>query len=182
MSSHLDIHDTPHWVADLLARQPDVQEPEALMRLAVRIARESVEQGGGPFGALVATSDGRVVDVGWNCVVSTQDSTAHAEIVALRRAQRRLGTHALGGAALYTSCAPCIQCYGALYWSGADACYAAATREDAEALGFDEGPVDDALWAHARERRGLAFFPRFGRDAEALEPLQAYARRGGLVY
>lgn len=185
MSQPLDAADpahTPAWVRAILDESPERLEPDELMRLAVRIARANVDQGGGPFGAVVATADGRVVDVGWNCVVSTHDSTAHGEIVALRRAQRRLRTHDLAGHVMHSSCEPCIQCFGAIYWSGLDACYAAATREDAEAIGFDEGPVYDALWARARERRGLKHVPRFGRDDQALDPLRAYAARGGPVY
>lgn len=157
-------------------------DPADLMRRAVDLALRSVEQGGGPFGALVARPDGRVVAEGWNRVVELRDSTAHAEVVALRAAQQALGTHRLDGLVLYTSCAPCIQCYGAIYWSGLSHVYACATKEDAEAIGFEEGPPMDALWKHAREAKGIEYVPRFGRDERALAPLREYARRGGVNY
>lgn len=157
-------------------------EPADLIRRAVDLALRSVEQGGGPFGALVARPDGRVVAEGWNRVVELHDSTAHAEVVALRAAQQALGTHRLDGLVLYSSCAPCIQCYGAIYWSGLSHVYACATKEDAEAIGFEEGPPMEALWAHAREAKGIEYVPRYGRDEAALAPLRAYARRGGRNY
>lgn len=156
--------------------------PDALMDLAIEIALTSAKNGGGPFGAVLADAQGRVVDVGWNAVLATTDSTAHAEIVALRRAQSRLGTHRLGGAALFSSCAPCIQCYGAIYWSGLSKVYAAARKADAETIGFDEGPALDALWEHARSERGIEYLADFRRDERALAPLRLYRERGGVDY
>ena len=152
------------------------------MALAIEVALRSAQQGSGPFGAVVADPEGRAVDVGWNEVVSSHDSTAHAEITALRRAQARAGTHRLEGYALYTSCAPCIQCYGAIYWSGVSRVYAAARKEDAEEIGFDEGPPMRALWDHAREARGIALHEDFHRDERALAPLKLYKARGGPDY
>ena len=155
------------------------------MALAVAIAQANAEQGRGPFGAVVADADGDIVEVGWNEVVASQDSTAHAEIVALRRAQRRLGTHDLGtvpGLAMYSSCAPCIQCFGALYWSGLTEVAAAARRDDAEALGFKEGPVSPELWKRASDERGVRYRPGFGRSAAALRPFATYRQQGGPLY
>lgn len=152
------------------------------MDLALRIALESARHGGGPFGAVVADAQGRVVEVGWNQVVASHDSTAHAEVVAIRRAQAKLGTHRLDGHALYTSCAPCIQCFGAIYWSGLARVVASARKEDAEAIGFEEGPMDGALWARALSEKGIAYEPDVRRDEAALEPFRVYARRGGTNY
>lgn len=156
--------------------------PQDLMRRAVALALESARTGGGPFGALVARPDGRVVAEGANRVIAAKDSTAHAEIVALRAAQQALGTHRLDGMVLYTSCAPCIQCYGAIYWSGVTHVFACATKEDAESLGFEEGPPMDDLWEHAQKAKGIEYVPRFGRDEAALAPFKEYARRGGENY
>lgn len=152
------------------------------MALAIDIALASARNGGGPFGAVIADGQGRVVEVGWNQVVASHDSTAHAEIVAMRRAQTRKASHLLPGHALYTSCAPCIQCYGAIYWSGVTRVYAAASKADAEALGFDEGPAMDALWKHATQARGITFVPDFQRDAHALLPFKTYREVGGIDY
>lgn len=152
------------------------------MRRAVDLAMESVLAGGGPFGAIVATQAGEIVADGVNRVLAEHDSTAHAEIVAMRAAQAKLGTHRLDGLVLYTSCAPCIQCFGAIYWSGLARVYASATKEDAEGIGFEEGPPMDALWTHARSAKGIEYVPRFNRDERAVAPLREYAKRGGTNY
>ena len=172
--------DAPDWLPAFDRRAP--LAPEALMALALDIALASARHGGGPFGAVVADAEGRVVEVGWNRVLAAHDSTAHAEVVALRRAQQRLATHHLAGCALYTSCAPCIQCYGAIYWSGLSRVYSAARKEDAERIGFDEGPPMDGLWAHAREAKGIDHVADFLRDERALRPLREYAESGGVNY
>lgn len=152
------------------------------MALALDIALASARNGGGPFGAVVCDPEGRVVDVGWNQVVATNDSTAHAEIVAMRRAQSRIGAHLLTGHSLYTSCAPCIQCFGAIYWSGLGTVYAAARKADAEALGFDEGPPMQELWHEAKRARGVTLVSDFQRDARAQAPFAAYRAAGGIDY
>lgn len=175
----------PTYVDALVEALPKPATPEQLMALAVAIAQANAEHGHGPFGAVVADTEGDVVEVGWNAVVATTDSTAHAEIVALRRAQRRLGTHDLGavpGLVIYSSCAPCIQCYGALYWSGLKDVLAAARRDDAEALGFKEGPVSPELWKRALDERGVRYRPGFGRSAAALRPFATYREMGGPLY
>lgn len=169
----------PAW---LPAAPSGALAPDALMRLAIDVALASAKHGGGPFGAVVADAHGRVASLGWNQVLATNDSTAHAEVVALRRAQAAAGTHRLEGHTLYTSCAPCIQCYGAIYWSGLAKVIAAARKEDAEEIGFDEGPQMHALWAHAREARGILYVADFLRDERALEPLRVYRAAGGLDY
>ncbi|HUR68423.1 MAG TPA: nucleoside deaminase [Candidatus Thermoplasmatota archaeon] len=156
--------------------------PAEHMALAVAIAQASAEHGGGPFGAIVADAQGRIVEVGWNQVLAAHDSTAHAEIVAMRRAQARLGAHRLDGCSVVSSCAPCIQCFGAIYWSGATRVFSAATKEDAEAIGFDEGPPMRELWAHARAARGIEHVGGFHRDERALAPLRTYKARGGIDY
>lgn len=182
-SSSLD--PLPPWVEALVAAAPKPATPEQIMALAVAIAQANAENGHGPFGAVVADAEGDVVEVGWNAVVTAKDSTAHAEIVALRRAQQRLGTHDLsapGGLAMYASCAPCIQCFGALYWSGLKVVHAAARRDDAEALGFKEGPVSPELWKRAFEERGIQYRAAFGRSAAALRPFATYRAQGGPLY
>lgn len=155
---------------------------EDLMDLAVAIAQANAERARGPFGAVVADADGAVVEVGWNAVLAATDSTAHAEIVAIRRAERALGRHELGGLSMLASCAPCIQCYGAIYWSGLADVYAAARRDDAEALGFREGPVTPQLWKAALDERGVRYHPSFRRSRAALQPFATYREKGGARY
>lgn len=170
----------PAWLRPLLAS--GARGPGGLMDLAIAIAEANVARGGGPFGAVVGDAAGRVVEVGWNDVVPGRDSTAHAEIVAIRRAQRALECHDLGAAAgaplvLYASCEPCIQCFGAVWWSGLRRVVASAAKAEAEALGFREGPVDAALWEVARREKGIDFVRGFGDVARAAAVLRRYAGR-----
>jgi tRNA(Arg) A34 adenosine deaminase TadA len=158
---------------------------EECMALSISIALASARHGGGPFGAVLADEQGQLVEIGWNNVIESRDSTAHAEIHCLRRAQQRLGTHnlrAAGELTLYSSCAPCIQCFGAIFWSGVTRVYTAATKEDAEKLGFQEGPATEALWEEARREKGIVYTPCFCRDERALEPFRVYLARGGVIY
>ena len=92
---------------------------------------------GGPFGAVVVR-DGVVVGEGYNRVTSTNDPTAHAEIVAIRDACRRLETFDLSGAAIYASCEPCPMCLAAILWARVDRLWYASGNEDASAVGFDD--------------------------------------------
>ena len=112
---------------------------EQYLRRALRLAEENVQLGrGGPFGA-VLVRDGAIVAEGANLVTSTCDPTAHAEVVAIREACRRLGRFDLRGATLYASCEPCPMCLAAIYWARIESLYFAATRDDAAAVGFDDG-------------------------------------------
>ncbi|GAB4458512.1 MAG: guanine deaminase [Armatimonadaceae bacterium] len=118
---------------------PDPQiEHQTFLREAVRLSIENVQGGhGGPFGAVVVR-DGAVVGYGANSVTATNDPTAHAEIVAIRRAGTKLATFDLAGCVLYTSCEPCPMCLAAAYWARLDAIFYAATQHDAAAAGFDD--------------------------------------------
>ena len=112
------------------------------MLRAIELAQEGVDKDqGGPFGCVIA-KDGRIVGEGCNQVTSTNDPTAHAEVVAIREACRHLGSFSLAGCELYTSCEPCPMCLGAIYWARLDRVYYANTRADAAAIGFD----DDAIY------------------------------------
>jgi guanine deaminase len=108
------------------------------MSEAIGMAIENVREGrGGPFAALVVCN-GNVVARGANQVTSTNDPTAHAEIVAIRNACRVLASFQLTGCDIYTSCEPCPMCMGAIYWARPARVYFAATRADAAAIGFDD--------------------------------------------
>ncbi len=108
------------------------------LREAICLSIEKMEANeGGPFGAIVVRN-GEIVGRGWNRVTSTNDPTAHAEVVAIRDACSRLKTFSLAGCEIYSSCEPCPLCLAAIYWSRLDHIYYAATCDDAAAAGFDD--------------------------------------------
>ncbi|MEW6519939.1 MAG: nucleoside deaminase [Thermodesulfobacteriota bacterium] len=112
------------------------------MHEAIRLSREKSLLGeGGPFGAVIVRN-GMIIARGWNQVLKQNDPTCHAEMVAIRKACRRLKNYNLAGCAIYVNCEPCPMCLAALYWAGIDKIYFAAGRKDAAALGF----VDDFLY------------------------------------
>ena len=105
---------------------------------AIALACENARLGrGGPFGAIVVHDD-KVVGEGSNQVTGTNDPTAHAEVVALRAAGKKLDRFVLEGCVLYTSCEPCPMCLAAAYWARVDRIVFAATQDDAAAAGFDD--------------------------------------------
>ena len=111
---------------------------EDFMQRAVDLALECMRANqGGPFGAVIVR-DGVIVAEGWNEVTSTCDPTAHAEVVAIRRACAKFGTFHLSDCEIYASCEPCPMCLGAIYWARFRALYYANTREEAAAIGFDD--------------------------------------------
>ena len=113
-------------------------ETDRFMRRAVALSDRCMRgRLGGPFGAVIA-KDGAVVAEGCNQVTSCNDPSAHAEIVAIRAACRRLGTFSLAGCAIYSSAEPCPMCLGAIYWARLDRLVYANTRADAAAIGFDD--------------------------------------------
>jgi guanine deaminase len=108
------------------------------MARAIELAIENVRLGrGGPFAALVVKG-GRIVGEGTNRVTSSNDPTAHAEVVAIRAACLEIGAFQLTGCDFYTTCEPCPMCFGAIYWARPDRVYFAATAADAAAAGFDD--------------------------------------------
>ncbi len=108
------------------------------MEEAIRLAEAGMRaNAGGPFGCVIV-KDGEIIGRGYNEVTSTNDPTAHAEVVAIREACRHLGSFQLDGCTLYTSCEPCPMCLGAIYWARPDRVFYACTREDAAGIGFDD--------------------------------------------
>ncbi len=108
------------------------------MREAIRLSHVKMRaKHGGPFGAVIVQR-GRIVGRGWNQVTSTNDPTAHAEMVAIRDACRRLKSFVLEGCELYTSCEPCPMCLSAIYWARLKAVYYGNTRKDAQKIEFDD--------------------------------------------
>jgi len=110
----------------------------AMLERAVELSRERMRAGkGGPFGAVI-TRDGKVLAEGWNEVTSARDPTAHAEVMAIRRACAAVGDFSLVGATMYASCEPCPMCLASIYWARIDRIVFANTREQAAAIGFDD--------------------------------------------
>lgn len=116
------------------------------MREAIRISIQKMRgDQGGPFGAVVVRR-GIIIGRGWNCVTSMHDPTAHAEVMAIRQACRRLGTFQLGECDIYSSCEPCPMCLAAIYWARVQRVFYASTRSDAAKFDFD----DDFIYREIR--------------------------------
>jgi len=186
MSLHMTCEmSLPAWLDEFVSAWAEpLDTDEERMRLAVSLSAENVKHHtGGPFGAIVVDDrDGALLGVGVNLVTAVELSMAHAEMVAISLAQSRAGNWNLGSAGktqLITSCEPCAMCFGAVPWSGVSSIVWGASKEDAEAAGFDEGdkPVD---WVKSFERRGIRTRGGVLRE-EAAAVLARYAKRDGAI-
>lgn len=123
------------------------------MQVAIELSRKGITaEKGGPFGAVVV-KDGEIIGRGYNQVAAANDPTAHAEIMAIRDACKRLGTFQLTGCEIYTSCEPCPMCIGAIYWARPERVYFANTREDAAAISFDDSFIYGEIRKPLAERK-----------------------------
>jgi len=149
------------------------------LRQAIQLAREHSQSGkGGPFGAVVVREE-KVVGRGWNQVVEDRDPTAHAEVLAIRDAARRLGTHILDDCTIYCSCEPCPMCLGAVYWSRIPRVVFAGGEEDAKTAGFDDTVIASELklgWEdrsirsrQALKEEGKKVLEEWARDPDRVE-------------
>lgn len=126
---------------------------ELYMREAIRLSFETMRSNrGGPFGAVIV-KDGKIIARGINKVVSTNDPTAHAEVVAIREACNTLQTFQLTGCTIYTSCEPCPMCLAAIYWARPDKIYFANTKTDAAQIGFDDAFIYQEINCELIERK-----------------------------
>ena len=107
---------------------------------AIELSIKNIENQGGPFGSVIV-KDGKIISEGFNKVTSTNDPTAHGEIVAIREACKNLNTFNLKGCDLYSSCEPCPMCLSAIYWSHIDKIFYANSREDAKNVDFDDSLI-----------------------------------------
>ncbi len=122
-----------------------MKEKEGFMREAIRLSIENMRAGnGGPFGAVVV-KDGKIIARGFNQVTSSNDPTAHAEVVAIREACKVLNSFQLDDCEIYTSCEPCPMCLGAIYWARPSKMYYANTKKDAANIGFDDQFIYEEL-------------------------------------
>ena len=122
------------------------------MRKAIALSLKNIENGGGPFGAVIV-KDGKIVATGVNRVTTSIDPTAHAEVNAIRKAAKKLGTFDLSGCEIYTSCEPCPMCLGAVYWAHLDKMYYGNTKTDAKKIGFDDSFIYDEIDLKPENRR-----------------------------
>lgn len=179
----------PGWVKKVVdeSASETFATKESRMAFVLELCRMNIlRKTGGPFAAAIFhLDDHRLVAVGVNRVVQEHCSLGHGEIMALLMAQERLKTHDLASGPhpleLVTSAQPCIQCYGALIWSGIRHVTIGALKEDVERLtGFDEGP-SPADWKGEWAKRGIGADVGVLRD-EACQLLEQYRRTGGVVY
>ena len=158
----------PAWIDELLAAGARYVSDEDKVGLAIELARRNVlHRTGGPFGAAVFPVGGeRPVGVGVNLVERAHNSILHAETVAMMHAEHERATHGLEGHELFASGEPCAMCLGATHWAAVERLVFAALREDAHAVGYDEGPVFPESYAYL-EARGLRIVGGLRREESA---------------
>ncbi|GAB3505590.1 nucleoside deaminase [Emticicia fontis] len=151
------------------------EQKKEFMRKAIELSLIGSQDGvgQGPFGAVIV-KDGRIVGQGHNQVLSHNDPTAHAEVVAIRDACKNLGTFELQGCEIYTSCEPCPMCLSAIYWAKLGKIYYGNTRDDAAAVGFDDAFLYQEIPLPLSERK-IVIEP-LGRE-EAQEAFRLWAEK-----
>jgi guanine deaminase len=123
----------------------NLKQQKAFMQRALDLAVENIVSGaGGPFGCVIV-KDGEIIGEGNNQVTSTNDPTAHAEVVAIRNACQKLNSFQLENCEIYTSCEPCPMCLGAIYWARPAAIFYGNTRQEAAEIGFDDQHIYDEI-------------------------------------
>ncbi len=132
------------------------EKDSIFLRKAIRLSAKNSHDGiHGPFGAVITLND-EVIAEGWNEVLQTNDPTSHAEIVAIRKACRKLNSWDLSGTVLYSSCEPCPMCMGAIYWSRISRVVFAADRKDAAEAGFSDDMIYEEINI-PHDRRSIKF-------------------------
>jgi len=122
------------------------------MERAIELSIESVNNNGGPFSSVII-KEGKIIAEGSNKVTSTNDPTAHGEIVAIRQACKKLNDFNLMGCELYSTCEPCPMCLSAIYWAHIDKIYYANTRNDAQKIDFDDSLIYSELLKNVKKRK-----------------------------
>jgi guanine deaminase len=130
-----------------------MEHQKKFMREAIRLSLENVQSGkGGPFGAVIV-KNGVMIATGVNEVTGTNDPTAHAEIIAIRNACKKLDSFQLDDCEIYCSCEPCPMCLGAIYWTRLKAVYFANTKKDAAEINFDDNSIYQEMELPINERK-----------------------------
>lgn len=149
------------------------------MKVAKEKADEGIKNGeGGPFGAVIVDKEGNIIAEGNNKVLKENDPTAHAEIVAIRNACKKLNTYDLSNCTLYTSCEPCPMCLSAIIWSNIKEVYYGCTKEDAGKIGFRDDLIYDYLKGNKKDLINLEKIDR----EECLETFKKYSENDGIIY
>lgn len=153
------------------------------MNKFMEIAKQNADNGiakkeGGPFGAVIVDKEGNIIANGNNKVLKTNDPTAHAEIVAIRKASAKLQTYDLSEYILYTSCEPCPMCLSAIIWANIKKVYYGCTKKDAGDIGFR----DDMMYDYLKGKNGkLIELKELGRD-ECIKTFEKYSKGNGTIY
>lgn len=130
-----------------------MNDDKKMMREAIFLSAHGIHtKQGGPFGAVIV-KNGEIIGRGFNQVTSTNDPTAHAEMVAIRDACKNIGNFSLEGATIYTSCEPCPMCFAAIYWARIQKVFYANTHADAEEIGFDDAFIYEEITKKMTERQ-----------------------------
>ena len=129
-----------------------MEEKNKFMLKAIELSIKSAETIGGPFGCVIV-KENKIISEGSNKVTSTNDPTAHAEIVAIREACLKLNTFNLSGCELYSTCEPCPMCLSAIYWSHIDKIFYANTRDDAKNIDFDDSFIYSEINKKIEDRK-----------------------------
>jgi guanine deaminase len=122
------------------------------MQKAIELSIKNIHDKGGPFGCVIVKNN-KIISEGVNVVTQNNDPTAHAEIVAIRKACKKLNTYELSGCELFTSCEPCPMCLSAIYWSHIDIVYFGNSRENAAEIEFDDKFIYDEMKKDIHERK-----------------------------
>ena len=149
------------------------------MKKSNDMANKGIEnKEGGPFGAVIVDKEGKIISTGNNKVLKTNDPTAHAEIVAIRNACKKLKTNDLSDYILYSSCEPCPMCLSAIIWSNIKTMYYGCTRKDAGEIGFR----DDMIYEYLKgKNKDLINIDQLDRD-ECFKTMEKYKQIGGKIY
>lgn len=153
------------------------------MNKFMNIAKQNAERGikekeGGPFGAVIVDKDEKIIANGNNQVLKQNDPTAHAEMVAIRNACKKLEKYDLSGYTLYTSCEPCPMCLSAIIWSNIKEVYYGCTKKDAGEIGFR----DDAIYDYLKgENNDLINLEEMDRD-ECIKTFEEYKKQDRVIY
>jgi len=129
------------------------EKDKKFINRAIELSQQGMDgNAGGPFGAIVV-KNGEIIAEGFNKVTSSNDPTAHAEVVAIREACKKLNSFQLDDCIIYTSCEPCPMCLGAIYWARPKAVYYACTKEDAAEIGFDDQFIYEEIESEIGKRK-----------------------------